>query len=139
MPVDRTVVARYFGGRRFMQGHRPVGESAALPHERYRMKILALVAVLVALVLPASASATVVASSTPGCVVVTLDGVDIGDKPVTVRFKSPSGGGGGILRNWNPGEYPMTFCVAPAVYAAAGYGWTATASAGGVSLGSTVF
>ncbi len=106
------------------------------------MKKLLLASVAVVLLaFPAVAGATVTPSATPGCVVVTLDGVDIGDKPITVRFKSPSGQGGGILKFWGPpGDYPRTFCVAEATYfAAGGYGWTATASAGGISLGSTVF
>jgi hypothetical protein len=105
------------------------------------MKLLVLVAVLVALVLPASASATVVASSTPGCVVVTLDGADIGSKAVSVRFSTPSGQGGGTVKFWGPaGDYPRTFCVSQTTYfAEGGFGWTAVASAGGVKLGSTVF
>lgn len=105
------------------------------------MKLLLLVTVLVALILPVAASATVVASATPGCVVVTLDGVDIGDKPITVRFKTPSGQGGGIVKFWGPaGDYPRTFCVSQSTYfAEGGFGWTATASAGGIQLGSTVF
>jgi hypothetical protein len=105
------------------------------------MKLLVLVAVLVALVLPATASATVVPGSTPGCVVVTLDGADIGSKAVSVRFSTPSGQGGGTVKFWGPaGDYPRTFCVSQTTYfAEGGFGWTAVASAGGVKLGSTVF
>jgi hypothetical protein len=102
--------------------------------------LLAFVAATV-LTFPASASATVVAGSTPGCVVVTLDGADIGSKAVSVRFSTPSGQGGGTVKFWGPaGDYPRTFCVSQTTYfAEGGFGWTAVASAGGVKLGSTVF
>jgi hypothetical protein len=136
MPVDRTVVARYFGGRRFMPGHRPVGESAARPHERYRMKILALLAVLVALVLPTSASAATVVDVTLEqsafsgafryCLSVTPTAGESGSYSIVIR--EPSGKRykaiGGIEAYPAP-WYWRAWCVPLSDYeAAGGFGWS---------------
>jgi hypothetical protein len=123
----------------------PSGEQSAARHKgRYSMKLLVLVAVLVALVLPASASATVTPfypASGSACVVITVDGAEIGDRTISVSVRTPSG------RLWTsirfqspPGDYPRTTCVPGDVYQAeGGFGWAASAKAGGISLGSTVF
>lgn len=112
------------------------------------MKILALVAVLVALVLPASASAAVSSyytydesgNLTYACVTVTPE-FDPGSAPIDVSFTTPSGRKYYWKpRDWRGGTHPRSFCIHAAAYLAeGGYGWMASASVRRVSLGSTVF
>lgn len=113
------------------------------------MRFLVLLAALVALVVPGVASAAVSPRYVYdqnnelllACVDVTTDGVPTNGKPITVRFKSPFGPGSQILKYWGPdGDYVRSFCVSGTTYLeGGGYGWTATASIGSTSLGSTVF
>jgi hypothetical protein len=112
-------------------------------------KIMLLIGVLVALVLPTVASAAVTAryvydengDLSLACVDVTTDGIPTNGKPISVNFNSASGPGSGVLKFWGPdGDYARGFCVSALTYfEGGGYGWTATAKVGGTSLGSTVF
>lgn len=112
-------------------------------------RLLVLIGVLVALVLPTTAAAAVAphyvfdvnGDLALACVDVTTDGIPTDGKPISVHFNSASGSGSGVLKFWGPdGDYVRRFCVTASTYlAGGGFGWTATAKVGGISLGSTVF
>lgn len=123
-----------------MPGHRPLQKPAARPHGRYSMRILVLLAALVALVMPAAASAGV----TPyydefnACVSVDTSAVE-GNGPINVNLYTPDGRLYDSFKTFaRPQVY--TVCVTQDAYqAAGGYGWFASAKIGGSSLGSTEF
>jgi hypothetical protein len=143
VPLFRKVTRIVYCGPWTVYAGPPSGEKAAARQERrYSMKILVLIAVLAALVLPASASAVVTPYYTVSNACVSVDtSTATGSRPIVVVLSTPDGRRYDAFRTSPP--FPTqayVVCVSQDVYnAEGGYGWSAVASVGQVSLGSTVF